>query len=180
MYVSGVLYFVSTCVNPILYHIMSKRFRKAFKGTFRKVCCAKNSNHYLVVHKVPPSERDMQRSNSEGVPQLTREFAQNRGQSEYPIRLGDAGRSSTRSTYLLSSFRAHSLKDKSCFKKNSEKNIYVMPLRLCGMFRKHDVTRASFDTSNTISNSSLKDTDSSEFNRYDLVNNMLRINEKML
>lgn len=31
MYTSGMLYFVSTTINPVLYHIMSRKFRKAFK-----------------------------------------------------------------------------------------------------------------------------------------------------
>ncbi|XP_053682182.1 pyrokinin-1 receptor-like [Sabethes cyaneus] len=30
-YISGILYFVSTCINPVLYNIMSHRFRQAFK-----------------------------------------------------------------------------------------------------------------------------------------------------
>jgi hypothetical protein len=30
-YTSGVLYYLSTTVNPILYHIMSHKFREAFK-----------------------------------------------------------------------------------------------------------------------------------------------------
>lgn len=30
-YVSGILYFVSTCINPFLYNIMSHKFREAFK-----------------------------------------------------------------------------------------------------------------------------------------------------
>jgi hypothetical protein len=30
-YVSGVLYYMSTTINPILYHIMSLKFRTAFK-----------------------------------------------------------------------------------------------------------------------------------------------------
>lgn len=30
-YVSGVLYFMSTCINPLLYSIMSLKFRNAFK-----------------------------------------------------------------------------------------------------------------------------------------------------
>lgn len=30
-YVSGILYYVSTTVNPVLYHIMSNKFREAFK-----------------------------------------------------------------------------------------------------------------------------------------------------
>lgn len=31
MYASGMLYFISTTINPILYHIMSRKFRKEFK-----------------------------------------------------------------------------------------------------------------------------------------------------
>ncbi|CAG9766928.1 unnamed protein product [Ceutorhynchus assimilis] len=31
VYTSGVLYFLSTCVNPLLYHIMSNKYRNAFK-----------------------------------------------------------------------------------------------------------------------------------------------------
>jgi hypothetical protein len=30
-YISGILYYVSTTINPILYHIMSLKFRDAFK-----------------------------------------------------------------------------------------------------------------------------------------------------
>lgn len=30
-YVSGILYYLSTTVNPVLYHIMSHKFREAFK-----------------------------------------------------------------------------------------------------------------------------------------------------
>ncbi|XP_046406541.1 pyrokinin-1 receptor-like isoform X2 [Ischnura elegans] len=36
-YVSGVLYYLSTTVNPVLYHIMSHKFREAFKDTLG--CC---------------------------------------------------------------------------------------------------------------------------------------------
>ncbi|XP_044762326.1 pyrokinin-1 receptor-like isoform X2 [Coccinella septempunctata] len=35
-YVSGVLYYLSTTVNPLLYNIMSHKFREAFKNTFKK------------------------------------------------------------------------------------------------------------------------------------------------
>jgi len=28
---SGILYFLSTCINPVLYNIMSNKFRQAFK-----------------------------------------------------------------------------------------------------------------------------------------------------
>ncbi|XP_063822429.1 pyrokinin-1 receptor-like isoform X1 [Ostrinia nubilalis] len=38
-YSSGVFYYMSTCINPIFYHIMSNKFREAFKNTFRQWCC---------------------------------------------------------------------------------------------------------------------------------------------
>ncbi|XP_055849007.1 pyrokinin-1 receptor [Episyrphus balteatus] len=34
-YISGVLYYLSTCINPLLYNIMSNKFRGAFKETFQ-------------------------------------------------------------------------------------------------------------------------------------------------
>lgn len=30
-YISGILYYLSTCINPLLYNIMSNKFREAFK-----------------------------------------------------------------------------------------------------------------------------------------------------
>ncbi|KAL1377016.1 hypothetical protein pipiens_004251 [Culex pipiens pipiens] len=32
-YISGILYYISTCINPVLYNIMSHKFREAFKDT---------------------------------------------------------------------------------------------------------------------------------------------------
>ncbi|XP_026751895.1 pyrokinin-1 receptor-like [Galleria mellonella] len=40
-YISGVFYYVSTCINPIFYHIMSNKFREAFKNTVIQWCCHK-------------------------------------------------------------------------------------------------------------------------------------------
>ncbi|CAH0692950.1 unnamed protein product [Chilo suppressalis] len=37
-HLSGVLYFLSTAINPILYNIMSKKFRNAFKVTYTNWC----------------------------------------------------------------------------------------------------------------------------------------------
>lgn len=47
-YLSGVLYFLSTAINPILYNIMSNKFRNAFKVRF--VC----SNPYVTVSLSKP------------------------------------------------------------------------------------------------------------------------------
>lgn len=38
-YVSGILYYVSSVINPILYNIMSLKFRQAFKDTIVDCCC---------------------------------------------------------------------------------------------------------------------------------------------
>uniref|UniRef100_A0A182JBU8 G-protein coupled receptors family 1 profile domain-containing protein n=1 Tax=Anopheles atroparvus TaxID=41427 RepID=A0A182JBU8_ANOAO len=38
-YISGVLYFLSTCINPLLYNIMSHKFRDASKHTLKVSCC---------------------------------------------------------------------------------------------------------------------------------------------
>ncbi|CAH2108167.1 unnamed protein product [Euphydryas editha] len=38
-YFSGVFYYISTCINPIFYHVMSNKFRDAFKNTIRQCCC---------------------------------------------------------------------------------------------------------------------------------------------
>ncbi|XP_074640224.1 pyrokinin-1 receptor-like [Tubulanus polymorphus] len=37
-YISGVLYYVSSTINPILYNIMSLKFREAFKNTILSTC----------------------------------------------------------------------------------------------------------------------------------------------
>ena len=37
-YVTGVLYFVSSTVNPILYNLMSRKYRQAFKETMCRCC----------------------------------------------------------------------------------------------------------------------------------------------
>ncbi|KPJ12047.1 Neuropeptides capa receptor [Papilio machaon] len=38
-YISGVFYYMSTCINPIFYHIMSNKFRDAFKNSMAHWCC---------------------------------------------------------------------------------------------------------------------------------------------
>ncbi|CAL4121479.1 unnamed protein product, partial [Meganyctiphanes norvegica] len=42
-HISGILYYLSTCVNPILYHTMSNRFRQALQVTLSNCFSSKNS-----------------------------------------------------------------------------------------------------------------------------------------
>ncbi|XP_002054764.2 pyrokinin-1 receptor [Drosophila virilis] len=49
-YVSGVLYYLSTCINPLLYNLMSNKFREAFKAVLLGKKYSKgmqNSRHQL-------------------------------------------------------------------------------------------------------------------------------------
>ncbi|XP_002014041.2 neurotensin receptor type 1 [Drosophila persimilis] len=50
-YTSGVLYFLSTCINPLLYNIMSHKFREAFKITLtRQFALARNHHNQQSQH----------------------------------------------------------------------------------------------------------------------------------
>ncbi|CAH2001137.1 unnamed protein product [Acanthoscelides obtectus] len=44
-YISGVLYYLSTTVNPLLYHIMSHKYKAAFKATYKHFCGSSRSHH---------------------------------------------------------------------------------------------------------------------------------------
>ncbi|XP_050069130.1 orexin receptor type 2-like [Anopheles maculipalpis] len=43
-YISGILYFLSTCINPLLYNIMSHKFRDASRHTLKMSFCGDNRN----------------------------------------------------------------------------------------------------------------------------------------
>ncbi|XP_034486186.1 pyrokinin-1 receptor [Drosophila innubila] len=49
-YISGVLYYLSTCINPLLYNLMSNKFREAFKAVLfgkKYLKGSLNSRHQL-------------------------------------------------------------------------------------------------------------------------------------
>ncbi|XP_065212672.1 pyrokinin-1 receptor-like [Planococcus citri] len=51
-YTSGILYYLSATINPILYNIMSNRFRRAFKLTFGhlcRCCISKQKRHKYMI-----------------------------------------------------------------------------------------------------------------------------------
>ncbi|KAK9294786.1 hypothetical protein QLX08_010722 [Tetragonisca angustula] len=57
-YISGVLYYVSTSINPILYNIMSNKFRVAFMETLSRSCGIAG----LTIFKEPRSYSSLSRS----------------------------------------------------------------------------------------------------------------------
>ena len=40
---AGILYFVSATVNPLLYNVLSRRYRSAFHDSFSRFCCCISS-----------------------------------------------------------------------------------------------------------------------------------------
>lgn len=60
-YISGVMYYLSSTINPLLYQLMSAKFRLAFKETFKCSLfqCLNSSNQ----HKHSPSHQTLTHSN---------------------------------------------------------------------------------------------------------------------
>lgn len=44
-HVSGITYYLSATINPILYSILSLKFRGAFKDTLEECSCKSNSKY---------------------------------------------------------------------------------------------------------------------------------------
>ena len=50
---SGIAFFTNATINPFLYSLLSKRFRRGFEDLREKICCKKNSNQQIVVPQYP-------------------------------------------------------------------------------------------------------------------------------
>lgn len=50
-YISGVSYYVSATINPILYSIMSNKFRQAFKDTLGHGCCGRKGQRASAISR---------------------------------------------------------------------------------------------------------------------------------
>ena len=50
LYLSGICYFMSGTINPVLYSIMSLKFRKAFKQTLMNCCCCRKQTRHRPNH----------------------------------------------------------------------------------------------------------------------------------
>ncbi|XP_049279754.1 pyrokinin-1 receptor isoform X1 [Anopheles funestus] len=65
-YISGILYYLSTCINPLLYNIMSNKFRQAFKETLSNCCqIARQSNSAQRSYRILPRRERRSAANKE-------------------------------------------------------------------------------------------------------------------
>uniref|UniRef100_A0AAG5DP52 G-protein coupled receptors family 1 profile domain-containing protein n=1 Tax=Anopheles atroparvus TaxID=41427 RepID=A0AAG5DP52_ANOAO len=65
-YISGILYYLSTCINPLLYNIMSNKFRQAFKETLANCCqIARQSNSTERSYRILPHRQRRSAANKE-------------------------------------------------------------------------------------------------------------------
>ncbi|XP_058127141.1 uncharacterized protein LOC131290577 [Anopheles ziemanni] len=65
-YISGILYYLSTCINPLLYNIMSNKFRQAFKETLANCCqIARQSNSAERSYRILPRRERRSAANKE-------------------------------------------------------------------------------------------------------------------
>ncbi|XP_052259015.1 uncharacterized protein LOC127863511 [Dreissena polymorpha] len=71
-YLSGILYFFSSTVNPILYNVMSRTFRRAFKRTLCRCFVSANNlpSFYMLKAKFISHDIDLPYSHESGNPNM--------------------------------------------------------------------------------------------------------------
>ncbi|CAG0912939.1 unnamed protein product [Notodromas monacha] len=60
-FTSGIMYYVSATINPILYNILSVKFRKAFQDTWKELCGKNGSSHHRTGTEISHNRMAMQR-----------------------------------------------------------------------------------------------------------------------
>lgn len=63
-FITGCFYFFSSTINPILYNVMSVRYREAFRETLCGLAPASSRHHYLYNHHRQASDRSRYSANS--------------------------------------------------------------------------------------------------------------------
>lgn len=139
-------------------------------------CKSTSKSHYAAIRRVPPSMRDMPRSVSDNVTPALNKSAHAKNK-----RCNSKISDSSRSSFLSNSSRTTSLYDRNksiaCEHEAIQdgKKCSMLPLRFSQIFGRKGSDRYNSE----ISNSSLKDTDVTEFTQCDLVKNMIKINDNI-
>ncbi|XP_060527313.1 pyrokinin-1 receptor-like [Cylas formicarius] len=180
MYTSGVLYFLSTCINPLLYHIMSNKYRNAFKKTFHNFCHPTRNSQY----RQPYSVRLTKKADFLGGKQRT---AETKISSNSTSRLSPQTSETSFSSSKIE--HSHALLARNDARatgggggKRGPGCSSAFKTRFLRMFKSslgqtYLYQGTSQNGSHTISNSSLKDTDEMDMVCADLVKHMKQVNE---
>ncbi|XP_050293133.1 pyrokinin-1 receptor-like [Anthonomus grandis grandis] len=192
MYTSGVLYYLSTCINPLLYHIMSNKYRNAFKKTFHNICKrSSRSKNYI---EAPLRSKTLKK------------YPENfLGEAVHLAQTADARTSSNRNWCKHSvakltpetsqtSFSSSKIETSQALLRNdlicngvlapdNSATCAAFKVRFLKLFKTGltqgyvNQNRLNKQGSNTISNSSLKDTDEMDLVCADLVKQMKQVND---
>ncbi|XP_017770835.1 PREDICTED: uncharacterized protein LOC108558432, partial [Nicrophorus vespilloides] len=208
MYISGVLYFLSTTVNPVLYHIMSNKFREAFKNTFyawfggKKMVRGRETTTtrtYSMLSRCPPSLKKYQRSISDGVANCQQLPLNPHDEDSDDKQISGNGKvdrfrprmlSQTSQTTMLTTISKSISVDGGDRKKPEPRRHEDIGNRkyLDGFSKIFSLLHSPYEAknstadsaNNTISNSSLQDLEEIEFSSSDLVRYMEEVNEDLI
>ena len=56
-FISGIFYYIGSTVNPIFYHLFSRKYRLAFTRTMQRIVRCKRHHHYRLQKKIPQKEK---------------------------------------------------------------------------------------------------------------------------
>ncbi|XP_075210740.1 pyrokinin-1 receptor-like [Lycorma delicatula] len=162
-YISGILYYLSTTINPVLYNIMSHKFRDAFKGTLSDLC-GWSEKKSLVGRKYSVLSRGVLLNHSrvrhQSVSWSNQEMII---QSHQPIK-------------QINNLQLPKVNNNQTIpKKQSPVGAVTKRLKL---FKENSTNVTSIDSANTISNSSLQDLDEPEFTGSELADYMGELNNR--
>ncbi|XP_044263083.1 pyrokinin-1 receptor-like [Tribolium madens] len=189
MYASGILYFLSTTINPVLYHIMSNKFREAFKKTLKDFCRRDGPRHaaqtYSVLSRCPPLNRHFERPSSVTLDNhMKEELHLKKSTTHRSYNFLGCNKVKQDSSTINECQDLHTIvlsesKPPTPGSKTSQRSDKFRIFRVFGQ-QKRPVKffrEKSVDSGHTISNSSLQDVDKMEHSSLDLVKYMEEINE---
>ncbi|XP_024938460.1 pyrokinin-1 receptor isoform X2 [Cephus cinctus] len=193
-YVSGILYYLSTTVNPLLYNIMSNKFREAFKSMLSQNCRRRRSpqktsprrptysalSHYPKHTNHPRNHRP---SASISISDETQRLAAaNNVQNCNEVVTCDTAPKQTELVQPEHEYQPGILAErlrlgtKNLFTSNHQKSTKSIVRPEVASAPPILQSQPSIDSANTISNSSLQDLDETEFSGLELARYMGQLN----
>ncbi|KAL1491795.1 hypothetical protein ABEB36_012339 [Hypothenemus hampei] len=188
---SGVLYYLSTCINPLLYHIMSNKYRNAFKKTFHNFCSRRNRSRSYVAAPLRATTKKypenflgaaLHQAQTGDVTRTTSNFPWHKPPTKLTPQTSQTSFSSSKIETSNSQLEREVCK-KLMLSEDHEPSCASLKLRFMKLFKSGLVQSCNISQSrlnkgsNSISNSSLKDTDEMDLICADLVKQMKQVND---